>query len=177
MQATLVLSGNVQYMGFRRELEELLTSHNFSGFVYNDRRDWTVKIVCEGDEAEIKRLGEKISSEYPEVSISLEEKVILPKPAGRVVVGMEQEIFERLDLGVSRLGSIDERLGSVDTKLDKLSSVDGKLDGISGKLNKLDSMDEKLGKLDSMDGKLDSMNGKLDTLKDIKKVLEKIAEK
>ena len=169
-----MLSGDVQYVGFRSELEERLSRHRFSGFVYNDRKDGTVKLVCEGDAVEIKLLEDELNAEYPEVKISLEERVILPKPVGRVVVGLEQDIFERLDLGVSRLGSIDENLGSVgrtlgsvNTKLGKLDSMDGKLGSMDGKL---DSMDTKLGKLNSMDGKLD-------TLKDIKKVLERIAEK
>ncbi|MCS4540846.1 MAG: acylphosphatase [Euryarchaeota archaeon] len=145
-QATIVLSGEVQYVGLRAEMEELLAKHGFPGFVYNDARDGTLKLVCEGDDAEIKRLIDEITAVHPEVSISLEERVILPKPAGRVVIGVERGIFERLDLGVNRLGSIDDTLKFMNKKLDKLDTLDKKLD-------------------------------KLDTLEDIKKLLEKIAEK
>ncbi len=152
-QATVVLSGEVQYLGLRVEMEELLAKHGFSGFVYNDMKDGTLKLVCEGDEAEIKRLIAEISVARPEINISLKEGVILPKPAGRVVIGVEREIFERLDVGVDRLGSIDGTLKSVDKKLSKLDTIEDTLRSANKKLDKLD------------------------TLGDIKELLEKIAEK
>ncbi len=132
-QATIVLSGEVQYVGLRAEMEELLARHGFPGFVYNDMKDGTLKLVCEGDEAEINRLVIEIGAVHPEISISLREGVILPKPAGRVVIGVEREIFERLDLGVDRLGSIDDALKSMNKKLDKLDS----LEDIKGLLEKI----------------------------------------
>ncbi len=149
-QATIVLSGEVQYLGLRAEMEELLAKYDFPGFVYNDVRDGTLKLVCEGDDAEIRQLIAEISAGRPEVRVSLKEGVVLPKPAGRVVIGVEREIFERLDLGVDRLGSMDK-------KLDRLETIDGKLDGLG-----------------TIDGKLTSMDG---TLKDIKGLLKKLAEK
>ena len=76
--------------------------------------------------------------------------------SSRVVIGVEREIFERLDLGVDRLGTIDGKMASVDKKLEKL---------------------EKLDKLGTIDSKLTSMDKKLDTLEDIKGLLKKIAEK
>ncbi len=53
-QATIVLSGEVQYVGLRAEMEELLARYDFPGFVHNDLKDGTLKVVCEGDEAKIK---------------------------------------------------------------------------------------------------------------------------
>lgn len=48
-------------------------------------------------------------------------------------IGVEREIFERLDLGVDRLGSIDDALKSMNKKLDKLDS----LEDIKGLLEKI----------------------------------------
>jgi acylphosphatase len=132
-QATIVLSGEVQYVGLRSEMEELLARHGFSGFVYNDMKDSTLKLVCEGEDADIKRLVAEISAVRPEIRISLKEGVILPKPAGRVVIGVEREIFDRLDLGVERLGTINDKLASIDKKLDKLDT----LEDIKGLLEKI----------------------------------------
>ena len=155
-QTTVVLSGEVQYVGLRSEMEELLAKHDFAGFVYNNIREGTLKLICEGEEPEIRQLINEIKAVHPEVSISLKEGVVLPKPAGRIVIGTEREIFERLDLGVDRLGTIDGKMASVDKKLEKL---------------------EKLDKLGTIDSKLTSMDKKLDTLEDIKGLLKKIAEK
>lgn len=132
-QATIVLSGEVQYVGLRAEMEELLARHGFSGFVYNDMKEGTLKLVCEGEDAEIKRLVAEISAVHPEISISLKGGVILPKPVGRVVIGVEREIFDRLDLGVYRLGSIDDTLKSMNKKLNKLDT----LEDIRGLLEKI----------------------------------------
>ncbi|MCS4541522.1 MAG: acylphosphatase [Euryarchaeota archaeon] len=136
-QATVVLSGEVQYVGLRAEMEELLARHGFPGFVYNDTKDGTLKVVCEGDEAEIRQLIAEISAGRPEVRVSLKEGVVLPKPAGRVVIGVEREIFERLDLGVERLGSMDAKLNRLESMDTKLESMDGTLKDIKGLLKKL----------------------------------------
>jgi acylphosphatase len=132
-QATIVLSGEVQYVGLRAEMEELLARHGFPGFVYNDVKEGTLKLVCEGEDAEIKRMVAEIRTVHPEISLSLRDGVILPKPAGRVVIGVEREIFDRLDLGVNRLGSIDGTLKSMNKKLDKLDT----LEDIKGLLEKI----------------------------------------
>lgn len=41
----------------------------------------------------------------------------------KVVIGVEKDIFERLDLGVSRLGSIDATLKSMDATMKEDTSI------------------------------------------------------
>ncbi len=106
-QLTLVIEGNVQYVGFRNYIENLAHKYDLAGFVYNDYNERNVKFVCEGEISKIERISEEISR-YPGVKkISFSEKILLPKPVGRVIGGVEKDIFDRLDLGVDRLGSID----------------------------------------------------------------------
>ncbi|MFH1774392.1 MAG: hypothetical protein ABH874_05485 [Methanobacteriota archaeon] len=48
-------------------------------------------------------------------------------------IGVEREIFDRLDLGVERLGTINDKLTSVDKKLDTLEDIKGLLEKIAEK--------------------------------------------
>ncbi|MFH1774061.1 MAG: acylphosphatase, partial [Methanobacteriota archaeon] len=153
-QVTIVISGKVQFIGLRGYIEELTSEYDLAGFVYNDFRDGTVKLACEGEASSIDELAEEIRRN-PEVRVEIRDKILLPKPAGRVVVGVERDIFSRLDLGVERLGSIDSSLASVK---EHTASMDGKLGSMDGKLGSMD------GKLGSMDGKLGSMEGSLSSM-------------
>ncbi len=199
-QLTLVIEGDVQYVGFRNYIENLANKYDLAGFVYNDYNERNVKFVCEGEISKIERISEEISK-YPGVKkISFSEKILLPKPVGRVVGGVEKDIFDRLDLGVDRLGSIDNKLGSINTHLAsvdvKLGNVDTKLSSVDNHLASVDeqmksmgmrlaSVDEHLAsvdaRLDSVTTRLGSIDGTLKEntglLKDIKDLLKIIAEK
>lgn len=149
-QLTITISGNIFLAGFRSFVEELSLKYDIAGFVYNDFRDNTVKFVCEGEVSKIERFVEEIKK-YPDLKVEVQNKIILPKPAGRVVIGIEREIFDRLDLGVLHLASIDERLASIDKTLK-----------------------ENTGMLKENTNVLKENTG---ILKDIKNILQKIAEK
>lgn len=149
-QVTMILPGNLQLMGFRGYIEELASKYDLAGFVYNDVLDGTVKFVCEGETGEIEELGEEIKKSLG-VEVAIQDRVLLPKPVGRVVVGIERDIFERLDLGVARLGSMDNRLASIEENTG--------------------SMDNRLASVDS------TLKENSVLLNDIKKILQKIAEK
>lgn len=99
------------------------------GFVYNDRNG-SVKIVCEGLEAAVNDFIEAIKTSKEGISVDIREfrdEVYLPE-FGRVIVDLDREIFERLGVGVRRLGSIDSSLKVVRKDTAKLGSIDRKLD-------------------------------------------------
>ena len=177
-QVTIVISGKVQFIGLRGYIEELTSEYDLAGFVYNDFRDGTVKLACEGEASSIDELAEEIRRN-PEVRVEVRDKILLPKPAWRVVVGVERDIFSRLDLGVEHLGSIDSSLASVKehtASMDgKLGSMDGKLGSMDGRLTSVDvTLRENTGILKENTGILKENSS---VLKDIRKILQKIAEK
>jgi acylphosphatase len=165
-QVTIVISGKVQFIGLRGYIEELTSEYDLAGFVYNDFRDGTVKFACEGEASSIDELAEEIRRN-PEVRVEVRNKILLPKPAGRVVVGVE-----RLGSIDSSLASVKEHTASMDTKL---GSMDGKLGSMDGRLTSVDvTLRENTGILKENTGILKEDSS---VLKDIRKILQKIAEK
>ncbi|MEE8423345.1 MAG: acylphosphatase [Thermodesulfobacteriota bacterium] len=90
-QATIVIEGTVQFVGFRSYIEELASRRDLKGFVYNDIPEGNVKLICEGEVHNIKGLIEEIGKS-PHVSrVDVKDEILLPKPVGRVVVGIERD--------------------------------------------------------------------------------------
>jgi acylphosphatase len=92
-QVTIVISGDVQLIGFRGYLEELATGYDLAGFVYNDLRDATVKFVCEGEASNIEELVKEIEKN-PGIRVDIQDKILLPKPVGRVVIGIKEILLK-----------------------------------------------------------------------------------
>jgi acylphosphatase len=109
-------------MGYRGLVENTALKHDLGGFVYNDV-DGSVRIICEGMEKAIDAFLRDVKKILPTASVEMEEKIYFPRPFGRVVLGFERDVFERLDLGVERLGSIDSRLESIDDKLGSINTA------------------------------------------------------
>jgi acylphosphatase len=157
-QVTVIIEGDVQFVGLRSYVEELASRYDLAGFVYNDIAEGNVKFVCEGEVREIDEVVKGISKFVGVEKVSIQEKVILPRPVGRVVIGVERDIFERLNLGVRHLASIDGRLASIEERIV--------------------SMDTRLGENTSILKENTSiLKENRSILKDIKNILEKIAEK
>jgi len=164
-QATIVIEGVVQFVGFRSYIEEVASRYDLAGFVYNDLREANVKFVCEGNATNIEGLVKEIAK-YPYVTrVHVKDEILLPKPVGRVVVGVEQEIFSRLDLGVERLNSIDMHVTSIDATLRENTGV---------LKENTEILKENTGVLKENAGVLKE-NSSL--LRDIRGILHKIAEK
>lgn len=164
-QTTIVIDGRVQFIGFRGYIEELALKYNLGGFVYNDLQENNIKFICEGEISDIEKLVEDVQK-YPGVThISFLDRIVLPKPVGRIVVGVERDIFERLDLGVSRLGSINGRLASIESHT---ASMDANLKSIDTTLEEGTSI---------LKGDTSTLKENTGLLKDIKEILQKIAEK
>ncbi len=88
-------------------------------------------------------------------------------------------IFERLDLGVARLGSIDNRLASIEGNTGSINNRLALIEENTGSMNtRLASIEENTG---SIDNRLASMDSTLKEnsvlLDDIKGILQRIAEK
>ena len=96
-QVTIIFSGKVHYVGFRRLIESIAEKHFLSGVIYNDLEDKTVKLLCEGEETQIKEFIEEVEK-HNGLDIKVVDRIILPKRIGRVVIDVERDIFERLDL-------------------------------------------------------------------------------
>jgi len=179
----VTIRGRVQEIGLRDLIAQMANFLRLKGYVYNEP-DGSVKMVVEGTSATIDSFLKDVETKTSDIGAEikkLDKKEVLadfdlPPRFVKIPSTELEEIGKKLDLGVRRLGSIDNKLSkldTMDTKLDKLDSLDAKLD-------KLDSLDNKLSKLDTMDTKLDKLD-KLDTLvkgqEKMINVLEKIASK
>lgn len=107
-QCSIVLKNHVQLTGFRMLMEEISAKYRLAGIIYNDR-DGSVKFLCEGEKREITDFIEELKSIKPEIEIELLDKLLFPKPVARAVVGLEAEIFDRLDAGIKHLSSLDKK--------------------------------------------------------------------
>lgn len=137
-QYTITVVGKVQEVGFRGYLTDLCRSLRVPSIVYNTIDE--LKLLCEADEETIKKLASGIRDyRLAEIrDLSIDKGLRLPYPTVRGVVGIEEEIYNRLDEGVKILYSIKE-----DTKkLDKLDEIDSTTKRIDKKLDKLDKLDE-----------------------------------
>ncbi|MEE8179890.1 MAG: acylphosphatase [bacterium] len=140
-QATIIIEGDVQLLGFRSYVDELASRHDLAGFVYTDISEGNVKFVCEGEVPKIEEVMGEINKFLGVSKVSIQDRVILPKPVGRVVIGVERDIFDRLDLGVTRLGSIDGHLASIG---EHTASIDTRLEENTGILGDIRNILEKI---------------------------------
>lgn len=153
---TITIRGRVQEVGFRGYLEDLCKRLRIPSIVYNTAAD-ELKLLCEADQDTVVKLSAQIR-EYRlgEIrDLEIKEGLELPFPPYRAVLGIEQEIYNRLDDGVKILylikedtkilGSIKEDTKKVDESIKILGSIKEDTTKLNKKLNKLDDMDEKLG--------------------------------
>ena len=122
----------------------------------------------------------------PQISVAIENKIMLPKPFGRVIVNLDREIFERLDEGVKILGEIRDSVKTLDEIRDNVKMLEEirdnvrTLDEIRDNVKALGEIRDSVKTLDEVaaDVKLlsnisDMQQEALFVLKDIKKVLER----
>lgn len=134
-QYTITISGKVQEAGFRGYLEDLCRTLKVPSIVYNTGAD-ELKLLCEADKETLTKLSAEIR-EYRlgEIrDLKIAEGVELPYPPFRAVLGIEQEIYNRLDEGVKVLYSIKDDtkiLYSIKDDTKKLDKVVDNLEEIS----------------------------------------------
>lgn len=114
-RAEITVKGRVQKAGYRDAVEEAAFNLNLMGFVKN-MHDKTVKIVCEGEKADIEKFLKKIKiHEFP---ISVEDvKAAYSKPTGEFTdfeIIREEDItvatYERLDSVVRYMRQMNSNL-------------------------------------------------------------------
>lgn len=113
-QYTLTLTGKVQQIGFRGYAEDLCRQLVIGGIIYNVGED-QVKIICEAEEAVVNKLCQSLK-EYQLAEITeakIEEGIKLPYQLYRVVKGLEQELYSRLDSGIKILENMNESIDGI----------------------------------------------------------------
>ncbi|OIO25159.1 hypothetical protein COT30_04415 [Candidatus Micrarchaeota archaeon CG08_land_8_20_14_0_20_49_17] len=169
----IIVSGNVQKVGYRNLVAKAAAELDINGCVRN-LADKTVEIVAEHEsEGVLNQFVEKIKVRWGLIrvqKVGIESVPASGHETFEIVRGDAlNEILESMDFGATYLSSMDGKLDKIDGKLDKidgrLGSMDGKLDNMGGQLSNIDGKLDKIdGKLDKIDGRLGSMDGKLDDI-------------
>jgi len=165
IRADIIITGNVQMVGFRTFLKNLADSLHITGYAKN-LEDGSVNVVCEGEGENIEEMIGKIRENSPSFAsvgdISTEYSDY----------GAEFTSFERTDGDVPKEATLGDLLGvmkSFDTKAETLvgilSGMDSTLKGVKEDTSlMLDKQDQMLDKQDSMLEKQDSMLEKQDSM-------------
>ncbi|AKB39142.1 acylphosphatase [Methanosarcina mazei] len=163
-RAEIKVYGRVQKAGFRDFIDEIAFNLNLNGYVKN-LDDGTVQVVCEGEEAAISELLQKINvTQYP---IRVENiEVTCKEPTGEYGTfelirdeDLTTATYERMDVAARYIREMNSNL------CQKMDSIGGKIDGLGGKMDSLGGkMDSLGGKIDFLGGKIDVLGGKIDSL-------------
>ena len=165
IRADIIITGNVQMVGFRTFLKNLADSLHITGYAKN-LEDGSVNVVCEGEGENIEEMIGKIRENSPSFAsvgdISTEYSDY----------GAEFTSFERTDGDVPKEATLGDLLGvmkSFDTKAETLvgilSGMDSTLKGVKEDTSlMLDKQDQMLDKQDSMLEKQDQMLDKQDSM-------------
>lgn len=150
-QYTITIKGKVLEVGFRGYVRELCSREGVKSIVYNTE-EGDLKLLCEASRETLEDLASRIKDyKFVEISdIRIEEGIELPSRSFRAVLGLEEDIFDRLDEGVRLLRTMNVKLD----KLDKLDDMNSKLGKLDTKLDKLDKLDEISGTLKKISNKL-----------------------
>ena len=167
IRADIIITGNVQMVGFRTFLKNLADSLHITGYAKN-LEDGSVNVVCEGEGENIEEMIGKIRENSPSFAsvgdISTEYSDY----------GAEFTSFERTDGDVPKEATLGDLLGvmkSFDTKAETLvgilSGMDSTLKGVKEDTSlMLDKQDQMLDKQDQMLDKQDQMLDKQDQMLD-----------
>jgi acylphosphatase len=181
----LHISGNVQQAGYRAKVIAIANVLDIKGNVRN-LTDGRVKIVAEGEEADLERFikGVNIKNTLINVSDIAKEHSYPTGDYERFYkLVSEGETDERLDTAADLLkelihvsksgfdnlgGKIDQLGDDLGGKIDQLGDdLGGKIDNLGGKIDDLGGKIDNLGgKIDNLGGKIDDLGGKIDQLED-----------
>lgn len=152
-QAVILIHGRVQKAGFRDFIDEVAFDLALNGNVKN-LDDGTVRVICEGEETNIKELVEKINiKQYP---ISVEKIDVTYKSPTREFKTFEiirdEDIaaatYDRMDAAARYMREMNTNLGQ-------------KIDGLG---NKIDGLGDRLG--DKIDLNREEITGEIHSLRD-----------
>ena len=149
IRAKIIVKGEIQRVGYRDAVEKIARKLDINGFVEN-LKPYDVRIVCEGEEGNIKRfLGALKIEGDPFISVS-DIAVEYEKPTGEFPYfeikrgSTEEETGERLDLAALHLKNLTSAVSMMNTNIG----------------GKIDNLDEHLGgKIDDLGEKIDAGRG------------------
>ena len=164
IRADIIITGNVQMVGFRTFLKNLADSLHLTGYAKN-LDDGSVNVVCEGEKNNIEELINEIRGKPPSFASIVDISVEYADYTGEYVS------FERTNGDVPKDATLGDLLGvmkSFDTKAETLvvilSGMNSTLKSVKGDTSlMLEKQDQMLDKQDSMLDKQDSMLDKQDT--------------
>ena len=123
----IIVKGEVQRVGYRDDVEKIARKQNIKGFVEN-LKPYDVRIVCEGEEGDIKRFIGALRMEGDPLIMVSDIAVEYDRPTGEFEYfeikrgSSEEETAERLDLAARHLKSL-------------VSAVSGMNENIGGKID------------------------------------------
>ena len=167
IRADIIITGNVQMVGFRTFLKNLADSLHLTGYAKN-LEDGSVNVVCEGEKNNIEELINEIRGKPPSFASIVDISVEYADYTGEYVS------FERTNGDVPKDATLGDLLGvmkSFDTKAETLvvilSGMNSTLKSVKGDTSlMLEKQDQMLDKQDSMLDKQDSMLDKQDSMLD-----------
>jgi acylphosphatase len=160
-RATIIVSGNVQDVGYRATITRIGQKSGLTGYVEN-LPDGTVRVICEGAEESIRKFQKNL--DISEDGIDVDGiQVKWSKAQGKFKYfnvkysDLGSEMFQGFATAGRMLGEVKSEIGGVrsdirgmskkqDTMNEKLGHMDGKLDSID---NRLKSSDDKLSTIDT----------------------------
>ena len=157
IRADIIITGNVQMVGFRTFLKNLADSLHITGYAKN-MDDGSVNIVCESEKNNIEELINEIREKPPSFASIVDISVEYADYVGEFIS------FERTNGDVPKDATLGDLLGvmkSFDTKAETLvvilNSMDSTLKDVKGDTSlMLDKQDQTLEKQDSMLEKQDT---------------------
>ena len=164
IRADIIITGNVQMVGFRTFLKNLADSLHITGYAKN-LEDGSVNVVCEGEKENIEELISKVKEKLPSFADLKDVSTEYSDYVGEFVS------FERTNGDVPKDATLGDLLGvmkSFDTKAETLvvilSGMDSTLKSVKEDTSlMLEKQDKTLEKQDSMLDKQDQMLDKQDT--------------
>ena len=141
-RAAIIVKGEVQRVGYRDAVEKIARKFNIKGFVEN-LKPYDVRIVCEGEEADVKRFVVALKIESDPLICVSDIAVEYAKPTGEFKYfeikrsSSEEETAERLDLAALHLKSLVSVVSAMNENLG------GKIDSVNENLGvKIDRVNE-----------------------------------
>ena len=141
-RAAIIVKGEVQRVGYRDAVEKIARKFNIKGFVEN-LKPYDVRIVCEGEEADVKRFVVALKIESDPLICVSDIAVEYAKPTGEFKYfeikrsSSEEETAERLDLAALHLKSLVSVVSAMNENLG------GKIDRVNENLGvKIDRVNE-----------------------------------
>jgi acylphosphatase len=145
-RAEIIIKGRVQKAGYRDLIDQRAYEHSLTGTVEN-LPDKTVKVVCEGDEEDIKAFVEEVKiKEYP---VDVQDiKIHFSAATGEfttfdIVRGeLTDEVFSSMDMAAHYLRQMNTELGGtldsfrIETK-EHFDRLDSKYHRVSENLEKI----------------------------------------